>query len=827
MPINILLVSDSISDRQNFSATLNEYNILTAADEAEALQVLAEHKRIYLMILDIDMPGFNWVGLMETLRNAKAHENLRAIIMSERQDPENEILGVKLGVVEYFKKPVNMEILKAKMDTRAEIFKSQEILQKKYRDTAIIFETIYKQMPAGVSIYISVYSNLAGIDAQYNFNPAYEKILGRSEAELRDLGWKELTYPDDLQEDLDQLEKLKKGEIESYSLEKRIIMPDGSLKWVYITVAGLYLSEDRGFNYITLISDIDEEKKIITELGESERSKSVLLSNLHGMAYRCTYDRDWTMEFVSSACKELCGCHPNSLINNKDFSYNDLIAPEYRDQLWQDWGKALANKTQFQSEYEIIDAKGKRKWVLELGEGVFNSDGEVEALEGIITDISDRKNVEDKIRYLSEHDEWTGLFNLNYLEAILIKDIKTGAIKNSALINVNLNPIYALSLQYGNQYVQQLIKKVSGALEELASEQRMLFSSASFRFLFYVRPYDDENELVKFCNQISDLLKSLRDVERIGFGIGVIEIEEMNEDDMEETFKNLLIASEEGLSSNYDESNIYFCDDELDERSCRRNVIRQELASVVEGIDRDRLFLQFQPVIDLNDDRISEFEALARFNSNELGLVPPSEFIPIAEETKDIVPLGNIIIRKAGEFLKKLQADGHDIGISINISPIQILSEGFVNNTLEILSKMDINPEHILFELTESKFSSDFDRINAVIGQLNAHGIKHAIDDFGIAYSSLSRLQELYVNYIKIDRSFISKLSNISEDLAITNDIISMSHKMGLLVVAEGVEDQKQMNYLRSHDCDKIQGYLLSRPLDEDMAIEFLKSWDK
>lgn len=826
MSISLLLVSDSVSDRQKIIKTLDAYNVLLAADLQEAARKLEQRDDIYLMLLDLDLAGRDGIQFLKTLKNSSGHQFLRTIIMSKECDQQlKEIEGLRLGIIDCIKKPLDLEFLKAKVSTRAEIFKTQDFIKRQAQNQLRLFETIFHQAPIGIAISLEKDFAHDKINKNFNYNPEFKKICKRSKNELQSIGWEGLTHPDDLLAEKELFRKLQNDEIDRYSLDKRIKMPDGSYKWVHLISAKLNYAEKSGFHYVALLRDIDEEKNISTRLLESERSKSVLISNLHGMAYRCSYDRDWTMEFVSSGCHVLCGCDPEKLQGNKDFSFNELIAPEYREHLWKEWKTALDDKARFQSEYEIIDANGVRKWVLEIGEGVFDETGQVEALEGIIIDISDRKKIENQLRYVTEHDDWTDLYNLHYLEKMLRKDQESGEPKESALVCVNLNSMYSLGLKYGMYYAQKLIKKIADSLLKISNEQRMIFSSASYRFVYYIKDYKDKSDLLNFCTRVVNVLHTFLDVERIGFGIGVYEINDLKKNEIEETLKKLLLASEEALAASSDDSNIYFYDNKLEQRVYRNNIIQQELAAVAEGEKQERVSVQFQPIIDLCDNSISGFETLARFNTNELGLISPLEFIPIAEETKDIIPIGKLILEKACRFLKKLQSCGHDcINISINISAVQILSKDFVENTITILSELDLDPKNIHLELTESVFSENIDQINSVFRQLNGYGIKISIDDFGTAYSSLSRLRELQVDTIKIDRPFIAKINDLDKEITITSDIISMAHKMDLLVVAEGVETKYQYDYLKQFNCDKIQGFLISKPLDEQEAFTFAEN---
>lgn len=825
MTVKILVVDDSATDRLIIKNMLVGYNVLLACDGVEALHTIENNPDIDLMILDINMPNMDGFQVLDILRSHKRSERLLTIILTNYDELVNEIKGLQLGAVDYIRKPIHMESLKARIDTHVELLKMRELLENRLLESEITFDTVFQEAPIGIAISHNNEPYAAENSSFVSVNPAFEQIIGRTKEELNRLGWAQITHPEDAEADLNNFYKLQAGEIKSYSIEKRLIRPDGSFIWVYLVVARLSLNKQRKYGYICLIQDITTRKEIEQALTESERSKSVLLSNLQGMAYRCNFDRERTMQFVSSGCFELTGYRPNNLLYNKDISFNDVIAPEYRELLRREWERAISKRLPFKYEYEILTATGTRKWVIEIGQGIFKDQNETEALEGIIIDISDRKDMENTLRYINEHDEWTGLYNRRYLKTILANDIKIDSTVKRALVSVNLNALYSLSVTYGFQYSQNLIKNIASVLEMFCCDQCLLFSSYEYRFVFYIKGYEDKKDLSAFCNNISISLNSLLTVERIIVGIGVLEIEENNKHDVEQLLKNLLITSEEAIHLNSEDHHICFYDKELEKRVYRSDVLQRELARISVGENQERLFLQFQPIFDLHKNRICGFEALARYNSEKLGLVPPLEFIPIAEKTKHIISIGNIIIQKACKFISKLKCNGYTkINVSINISAIQILSKGFFENILDTITEINIDPQHIILELTESVFSSNFEEINRILGQLSDFGIKSSIDDFGTGYSSLARERDLNVTCLKIDKSFIDKLTHLKAEETITSDIISMAHKLGHCVVAEGVEDEKQMEYLRNHDCDKIQGYLISRPLDEDAAIRYLKN---
>jgi len=830
MQIKILIVDDSASDRLIIQKLLSEYSLLTASDGLEAMQIINENDDINLLILDLNMPNMDGFEVLTKLRDNIRYKNIRTIILTNYNELDNEIRGLKLGAVDYIRKPIHMESLKVRIDVHVALLRAEYNLRQRLSMQGITFEQVFNQAPVGIAISVNNDEEASPIESEYKLNPMFEQIIGRTTEELRQTGMKSITHPHDLKEELNLIKKMQTGEICAYTIEKRFIKPDGSVIWVHSIMSTLTFPDEHKSNHIYIIRDITERKEMEKALKESERSKSVLLAHLPGLAYRCYVDRQWTMQFVSEGCRKLTGYAPESLLYNKELSFNDVIAPEYRDALWEEWERILPRRLPFKYEYEIITASGERKWVLEMGEGVYSESGEAIAVEGVIIDISDRKEIENLLKYNNEYDRLTGLHNLNYLQNIILEDAQKINPSKRAIIGITLISMHELSTMFGFQYTQNLIKDLARLLEVHSTENRLLGNAYENRFIYYIRDYNDKNELLDFCKNISGTLEPFLAAERISAAIGIVEITRDNERDVDEIFRKLLIASQKARQSSDSTESIAVCfyDEEIEKQVTRENEIKCELSQIASSDDSEGLFLQFQPILYLNSNKLWGFEALARMESKILGRVSPMEFIPIAEETKLIVPLGKKLIQQAFRFLKKLEKQGYDqLKVSINLSVIQLLKTEFLNEMLEIARKMDVDPAKIAIEVTESVFSSECDKINRALENLKKAGFQIFIDDFGTGYSSLARIRDFNVDTIKIDKSFIDKLTNVEPEKTITCDIISMAHKLGYTVVAEGVEYEKQKEYLLNSGCDKIQGYLISRPLDENAAIDFLGEYLK
>ncbi len=828
----ILVVDDPAADRETIRGMLSGYNVLFAGDGGEALDLLEQNPGIDVMVLDQDTSQENTFSVLEALRDSEKHKHVRTIVLSDDAGTENEIRCLKLGAAEYIRKPIRPEALAARVEVHQTLAGFQRTMEEKYQEQAHTFEMIANQVPVGIMISYgprgvdTAWDEYVDRNRSFFINPALERITGRTKEELLKLGWAAIIHPDDVQKNLDLYNQLAAGEIDGYEMEKRFIRPDGSAVWVLLSVSKLFLSGSRPLNHIALIRDITESKLITETLLESERSKAVLLSNLRGMAYRCHYDRDWTMEFVSSGCRELTGCAPDDLIDNRRLAFNELISPEYREIVWQKWEQVLAKKQPFRSEYGLTTLDGKRKWVLEIGQGVYNERGGVEALEGIIFDISDRKALEDHLVYVSEHDKLTGLHNREYLEALLESDARRGGAKKRAVIGANLSMVQVLAANYGYHYTQNLVSGAAKALGALCTQDSMLFQTHENRFVFYLRDYKDKSALLAFGEAIARTLENLFVTDRISGGIGILEIgQDDKETDANTILRRLLIASERSVAVSHKDFGISFYNEALESIVNREGDIRHALSSVVLDEPGHELIVQYQPILDMHTGAVTGFEALARMKTEALGRLSPLEFIPVAEKTKLILPLGERVFSRAFAFLKTLAEQGHQaVRVSVNVSVIQLLHPGFADGLTQLMDTMGVDPGSAGIEITESIFMADYAAANHSIAKLRAAGMHVSIDDFGIGYSSLARLKRLHIDCLKIDKNFIDQLLGTDSGQTITGDIISMAHKLGCSVVAEGVEQESQLKYLEDHGCDSMQGFLVARPMDAGDALLFLEA---
>lgn len=813
--------ADTIKD-----ALAGSYFVINALDVHTALQFIKRNNDLKAILLDIDLPRLVPEQFLEILSVHRSYQHIKTIVVGHMSDQMRIARCLEKGATDFITRPVDMDALKTLLELHLSNTE-QTTRDTPLNATTMIFERLFNDAPIGVAI--SRVTRISDTDkiTSVVMNPAYEKIIGRKN-DSQNFDWRSITHPDDLAESEDLFNQLESRQISSYNRVKRYVHPDGSIVWVNVIVSSFDNENEDVFSYISIVQDITEQSLTIKKLSESERSKAVLLSHLPGLAYRCNYDRDWTMQFVSKGCKKLTGYDPEDLLDNKVISYNDLITQEYHHPLWLEWKRVLAARIPFSYEYQIITKEGVRKWVLELGEGVFDEKGEVLALEGIVIDIDYLKKMEETVKHKNEYDTLTNLHNRAYFEQLLDNDIKSGKIFNKALFGINFSSIQTLVLTNGYHYGMDLVKRISDILKMFQTAKCELFITHENRFCFYIQDYQTKEDLLDFYNQIVKMLEPILMHERISSGVGILEIRSTKYQDSDRLLKDTLIATEKALQSEGVKLiNYAFFDKDMQLQIEREKILLDELVLLSEAAGDDGLVVDYQPVLDLKTDRVVSFEALSRFKSKRLGLVSPLEFIPLLERTKLIVPIGEKILSRSLKFLKHLNNLGYDVSMSINISAIQLLSQDFATRVIQKMNDVGVDPTKIWFEITESIFSSNYQRINQILGEIIKQGVKVTIDDFGTGYSSLHRVLELNTNGIKIDRAFIDGLEKISEDIAITKDIVSLGHKLNYLVVAEGIENETQQQYLKAYNCDRGQGYFFSRPLSQEKALEFLHNKNK
>lgn len=628
------------------------------------------------------------------------------------------------------------------------------------------------------------------------FNPAAIRLLGMDENQCKSLDWSDFFHPDERSEIISEIATLRAGS--HYKKEFRYRQSRDTylrLQMLLITIGDWY----------------------ICSLKPSQVESTQILEHLKAMPLRCKADDRGTFLALTDDCRQVTGYSKKQLYT---LSLDELILPSYRNCIKERRAKALAENKTTTLAYEIETANKTCVNVLEISCGMYSPDGQLEGLEGLLLRAEDTHTIE----HFRSLDSSTKLKTAEYLKNLFTHDAEIHSHTKRTLIHINLSDIHHHIVLYGFNHSQEVMNRIATTLKAYQSTSCRLFKTFENHYTFYLTDYTSRQIVLDFCQTLSTTMKNLLQKEGFSCGIGLLELSENQDLAYEEAMHQVMIATQESLS--FKRHWLGFCEvcPALLEKSRRKRAIITELSEIIAKKRTERLYVLFQPIVTLATNQISEFEVLARLNSDALGPVSPVEFIPLAEQTKYIIELGALIIEQALSFLKTLQNRGHhEIKVSINISAIQLLEADFFTRLLTMIEKSGVNSSQICLEITESKLITNMEEINDLFVELQRQGITIALDDFGTGYSSLSYERNLKVNTLKIDKVFIDKL--VPDAPTITEYIISMAHRLGHEVIAEGVETPFQIEYLQKHGCDKIQGFLINVPLCEEEALHFLHTY--
>lgn len=436
-----------------------------------------------------------------------------------------------------------------------------------------------------------------------------------------------------------------------------------------------------------------------------------------------------------------------------------------------------------------------------------------------------RMLVNQRVLDLAFLDPLTGLHNRTYLKERIIDKVLKDPKDKGMLIFMDVKNFSHINRTYGFQIGDLIFNQIGERLKELKGFDNISRFSAN-QFIFYIKNILPDSEIKILLDSINGVFEQPFKIKDSTLKLDVYMAVMKNK--YYETFDALLNDSTYGLSLAKDmvSSNYVIFDDKIDAQIDRKNMILALLKQAIEEEDFNKLYCMFQPIVMLKNHDVVAFEALIRLVDDDKLHIYPDEFISLAEENHLIIPLGKHVVKYSCIFINLMKDHGyHNIRVSINASVIEMLQADYVSSLLKTLASYNVEPSLITLEITESILLSEFNLINEKLQQLQAYGIRIALDDFGIGYSSFERLHNLNINVLKIDKQFVDRIKHHRYETVVVADIISMAHKFNLVVVGEGVDDETQKQYLEDHGCDMIQGYLFSKPLTISDAFILLRNW--
>jgi len=573
--------------------------------------------------------------------------------------------------------------------------------------------------------------------------------------------------------------------------------------------------------FIAIKQDITERRRAEEELYRAHQMLQTILNTIPQRVF--WKDRNCTYVGCNRAFATDAGLNnPAEIIGKSDF---DLVWSEtaevYRtdDKLVMEQGSAKLGYEEIQDR-----ADRGRVWLRTSKLPLWDREGKVIGVIGTYEDITARKLAEERVQYLAYYDALTGLPNRTLLQDRLAKAL-AGARRRKdkvAILFLDLDRFKDINDSLGHSVADLLLQEVAERLKTWAREQDTVARVGGDEFLIVLTGLKDVADAAVATERIVNLMTAEFVVQghslSIGCSVGISIFPEHGADG-ETLIKNADAAMYSAKDNG--RNNFRFFTADMNAQVVERLTLENSLRL---ALDKKELFLVYQPQMDIATGRITGLEALLRWQHPDLGLVPPDKFIRIAENSGLILPIGEWVVRTACRQARKWQDEGLPaVSVAVNVSAIQFRQDGFCELIRRVLHETGLAPQYLELELTESLLLANANLMLSVVQELKAIGVTLAIDDFGTGYSSFSYLRQFRVSKLKIDRVFIRDVAVNPDDAAIASAIISMAKSLHLKVIAEGVEDEAQMSFLRAHQCDEIQGYYFSKPLAVDKVADKLR----
>nr|WP_233590008.1 EAL domain-containing protein [Acidovorax sp. FJL06] len=672
------------------------------------------------------------------------------------------------------------------------------------RESEDRFRALFNQATVGVALLDTHTGQFLRV------NQRYADIVGYSAKEMLGLTFQGLTHPEDLAEDLVQLERLKAGEIPEYRLEKRYIHKDGHVVWGDLTVSPMWVRGAAPGHHIAVVQDITSRKRMEETLRANEqRLRSILERLPMGL---CLVQDDGFISFCNERYVQICGYTAEEVPDVDTWWVRAYPDPIERGATRKNLADFLGKSVIPAAEYTILCADGKLKPV-EIS-GIFVDGGRLITMQ----DLSQHKAAEEEINTLAYYDPLTRLPNRRLLMDRLQQALATSARhhRSGALLMLDLDNFKTLNETRGHERGDTLLLQVAHRLRSCVHEDDTVARQGGDEFVVVLEDLGSspEEAAARGEEMGQRILAALRepylldgDTHHSSLSMGITVFSGMHE-----TADDLLKRADLALYQAKDagRDTLRFYDPGMQAAVSARAALELDMRA---GLAQGQFELYYQPQID--QGRIIGAEALLRWRHPRDGFVSPAQFIPLAEETGLILPLGEWVLKTACQCLASwaLQPELAPLSLAVNVSPRQFHQSGFVAQVLAALAGAGTDGRQLKLEMTEGLLLEDVEDTIDKMGQLKGYGVGFSLDDFGTGYSSLSYLKRLPLDQLKIDQSFVRDVLTDPNDAAIARTVVALGTSLGLRVIAEGVETEAQREFLERNHCHAWQGYLLSPPV--------------
>ena len=649
-------------------------------------------------------------------------------------------------------------------------------------------------------------------------SPAFERLLGYDRGEVSGKNIFGFVHPDDLPRVRQESERVTSGGDPGgpKALEYRLCHKDGSWRWMEGELASL--QDDPAVRGIVL------NARDITERKEAEERYRTLVEHIPVVAYIDRADGTDAPLYTSPQIEGLLGYTQEEASRGR--LWRERLYPKDRERvLAADDLFEKEGAERFREEYRLLAKDGSVVWVLEDAMLVKDATtGDPLYWQGILYDISERKEAEERLEHRAFHDALTDLPNRQLLFDRLshaLARTERGSSGVAALF-MDLDRFKIVNDSLGHEAGDRLLVVASERLEGCLRPEDTLARFGGDEFVVLVEDLESPEQAIHVAERLIECLEDPFVLEgrelfvraSVGIAFGTA-LTKSAEDLLRDADTAMYRAKYEGLDYALFDPGLY-------EQAVRRLEIENDLRRAVE---REELVLHYQPIFDFESKEVWGVEALVRWKHPERGLLHPAEFIALAEQTGLIVPIGRWVLHEACQRTKWWQQSYHSsapLRVVVNLSAVQLHHPGGEESIREALASSGLEAESLSLDITESAFIDALNGAGLVLGRLEELGVGICIDDFGVGYSSLSYLKRLPADTLKIDKTFVKSIGENVEDKAIAGMVVDLAHTLGMKVIAEGVETDRQCALLEEMGCDMAQGFHFERALSPEAVSELL-----
>jgi len=618
-------------------------------------------------------------------------------------------------------------------------------------------------------------------------------------------GGKSNVHPEDLKRLQNNLEEYLRGQSELFECSYRL---DNQGSWLWVLDRGKLQRNGKTRTMFGTLSDI-------SSLVSSEERINMLASSITNISDGiCIFDRFFRKREVNNAFELISGFSREQVLGQ-------LLTLEcYPENFVNQIKRTVIKEGTWRGEVTDIKANGE-EFLMELTlDAVRDDNGEVSLIVASFSDISERRHNENELRRLSNTDTLTGLPNRSYFQVSHSNLVRKKV--SHTLLLFDLDDFKKINDSLGHQIGDQLLCQVAERLMDIGRRQDTLYRLGGDEFGLLIEDSVDINLIGDLANQVNLKIAEPYFIQQqeivIGSSIGIVLYPhdgQTSQELLQKADMAMYYAKQRG-------GNCYqFFSQSMNENAVKRLKLENKLRAALKA---HNIRVYYQPKIEIHTGHIAGLEALARIENEDGSLINPAEFIPLAEETGLIIPLGEEVLRLACRDMNRFMTyEGSPKSIAVNLSARQFMQSSLALQIEQILREEGLHPRHVEFEITEGMVMSDPERAITMMENLSDMGVKLALDDFGTGYSSLSYLKRFPMNSLKIDKAFVDDITINDKDRNMVASIIAMAHNLGLKVVAEGVETKAQLQTLKSLKCEYIQGFYFAKPMPADELIKFIE----